>query len=136
VIDFLIVYGVATGALWLAGFDLGAYYEQDVAWLVSTAKPDVIFALAGAAVALAYYLPLMLRWEGGTVGKRALGIRVVRADGAPLRARQVLVRQVAIQFLVCGFVLPANLLNYLWPPADRQNRALHDLVVDTRVVRS
>lgn len=134
-IDTIIVFSVAAGILWIFGFDFAAYFEADVA-LLATAANDILFVGAEAAVALAYYTPLMVRWDGRSLGKAALGIRVIRADGEPLRPGQVVIRQTVIQYLVWGFFLLAIVPDYLWPLGDRHRRALHDLAVGTRVVRA
>ena len=136
VIDTVIVALVVGGALWLFGWDYTDYLFDDDAPLVMTAADDLGFVLADAAVACAYYTPLMLRWGGRSLGKAALGIRVVRPDGQPLRAWQVVVRQTVIQYVVWGVFPLASIADYLWPLGDRQRRALHDLAVDTRVVRT
>lgn len=83
-----------------------------------------------------YHCTLLLMWEGQTVGKRMLGVRVVRADLAPLQPRDVLIRQALVQGLVGSFIAVVALVDYLWPVFDRENRALHDMAADTRVVQA
>jgi uncharacterized RDD family membrane protein YckC len=82
----------------------------------------------------ALYHWLMVGAWGQTVGKMALGVRVVRAtDSAPVGYARALGR--VASWLVLGiFVLPL-LLAYLWPLWDRRNQTLYDKMVDTVVVK-
>jgi uncharacterized RDD family membrane protein YckC len=50
-----------------------------------------------------------------------------------------MLREVVIKALLFGFVSSftfgiASLLDVLWPLWDEENRALHDLIVNTRVI--
>jgi uncharacterized RDD family membrane protein YckC len=69
----------------------------------------------------------------------AVGIRVVRAKGQPITFGFAVVREIVVKGLLVGiagnvtFGLAA-LVDVLWPLWDEQNRALHDMVVDTRTV--
>ncbi len=77
--------------------------------------------------------------NGQTLGKQALGIRVVRMSGEPQTFWSAAVREVAVKLLLFAgagsmlFGVP-SLLDVLWPLWDDQRRALHDMLVDTRVV--
>jgi uncharacterized RDD family membrane protein YckC len=78
--------------------------------------------------------------NGQTYGKRALGIRVLRDSGEPFGFGHALVRELIVKNLVFGslgglFLYIPVLLNNLWPLWDKENRALHDMVVSTHVVR-
>lgn len=91
------------------------------------------------------YAPLLMKREGRangqTWGKQALGIRVVRADGQSMSFGFAALREVVVKGLL-GAVAGsftfgiANLLDLLWPLWDDQNRALHDMIVNTRVIRA
>ena len=102
-----------------------------------------IAAFAGIVATAAYYGALMARTgsrNGQTWGKQAVGIRVVRADGAPVEIGFALARELVVKMLLFGYVAIvtlylATILNYLWPLWDAQNRALHDRIVRSRVVR-
>jgi uncharacterized RDD family membrane protein YckC len=75
--------------------------------------------------------------RGRSAGKRALGLRVIREDGGPLRARHALVRALvglAVEFpgLLLLFVCwPAGIITML---ASEQGRRLGDLAAGTLVV--
>ncbi|MTD45605.1 hypothetical protein GKE82_15250 [Conexibacter sp. W3-3-2] len=100
----------------------------------------VLILVVGLAALV--YQPLMLwRTDGRTVGKYAAGIRVVKRDRSRLDLGTAVVREVVLKSLVVGAVASftfgiAYLADWLWPLFDEQNRALHDFIVDTRVVRA
>lgn len=79
--------------------------------------------------------------NGQTWGKQALGIRVVRADGRPYDFGAGLLRDGVVEYLLFWVVgsslmgIP-TLLDYLWPLWDDQNRCLHDMMVDSRVIQA
>jgi len=70
-----------------------------------------------------------------------MGIRVVRADGRPTDFWWSALRESVLKTLVFGGLASgatfglAWLADVLWPLWDDQNRALHDIIVDSRVVR-
>jgi uncharacterized RDD family membrane protein YckC len=100
--------------------------------------------LAYLIVALAYAPVLMAREgpnNGQTWGKQMIGIRVVRDTGEPMNFGWSALREIAVKGLLVGIassILPLIpwLLNYLWPLWDDTNRALHDIVCSTHVVRA
>jgi uncharacterized RDD family membrane protein YckC len=77
--------------------------------------------------------------NGQTLGKQALGIRVVRLSGDAATFWSAAMREVAIKSLLFGgvggllFGIP-TVLDFLWPLWDGEKRALHDMLADTRVV--
>jgi uncharacterized RDD family membrane protein YckC len=102
-----------------------------------------IAAATGFVVTGAYFCVLSARGgsrNGQTWGKQAVGIRVVRMDGAPVGLGFAFVREVLVKTLlfayVAGFVLYIpTIVNYLWPLWDPESRALHDKIARSRVVR-
>lgn len=105
----------------------------------------VVGILAGAALAVLVYPAATLQRDGPrngqTLGKQAVGIRAVNTDGRPYQWGGALLREVAIKYLLFGiaggfaFYVP-TLLDWLWPLWDDQNRALHDMLAGSRVVRA
>jgi uncharacterized RDD family membrane protein YckC len=138
-----LVDGAIVGALALvvlavigAGFfsdgDLGAV-DVVVGLLLTT----VFFTL----IALLYAPLMMARTNGQTLGKMATGCRVVRADGRRVGVLWAALREVLVKGLLLGIASSitggiAFVVDGVWPLVDGQNRALHDIVVDSRVVRA
>ncbi|HTE59484.1 MAG TPA: RDD family protein [Solirubrobacteraceae bacterium] len=126
-------------ALFGSVFSVG-FFASDEAGVVSLIVGLLLSFLAIAIVALLYAPLMMARTNGKTLGRMAMGIRVVRAHGQPMTFGWAMLREVAVKALLFGvagsvtFGL-ANLADVLWPLWDDENRALHDFIVDTRVVR-
>ncbi len=80
----------------------------------------------------AYYAGLELLWDGRTVGKRVLKLRVLRDDGTPVDTAAVLARTVVrlVDFLPVGYLV--GLVSMV---VDGRARRLGDIVGGTIVVR-
>jgi hypothetical protein len=70
-------------------------------------------------------------WEGRTLGKRAAGIMVVRADGLPVGWRESCLRNLMLVADFLPFLYMTGLLCML---SDAQFRRLGDIVAGTQVV--
>ena len=118
------VVAVAVVAIVAAGGDedSGAFAVVGIAYLLGLVLPFVYFTVLHGGD------------RGQTYGKRALGIRVVDADGAPIGHGRAFGRY-AITFLFALFFLPL-VLDYLWPLWDPKNQSLHDKVVGSFVVQA
>jgi uncharacterized RDD family membrane protein YckC len=122
-----------------APFSLGFFASED-AGIVSIVI-GLMFAIICVSIAALLYAPaLMARTNGRTFGRMALGIRVVRAKGEPMTFGFAMLREVAVKALLFGIASSltgglAFFADVLWPLWDEENRALHDFIVDTRVVR-
>jgi uncharacterized RDD family membrane protein YckC len=122
-----------------------------VAIPVALVTPDdvdeAVFWIIGSAVyvvALGLYAPLLMsrsgKRNGQTLGRQAAGIRVVRDDGEPVAFGFAFVREVVVKWflfgVVGGFFFIPTILDDLWPLWDGENRALHDMLVSSHVVRA
>jgi uncharacterized RDD family membrane protein YckC len=105
----------------------------------------VILLLLAFIWAMFLYAPLFMMRAGDrngqTPGKQILQIRVVRQGGETMDFGWSLLRELIVKGLLIGmigslFLSIPILLDYLWPLWDEQNRALHDMVVSTRVVEA
>jgi uncharacterized RDD family membrane protein YckC len=141
IIDGLIIGAGALLILVLFGavFSVG-FFASDDAGIASVVVGLLLGSLAVAIVALLYAPLMMARTNGKTLGRMALGIRVVRANGNPMTFGWAMLREVAVKALLFGILSSltaglASLADVLWPLWDDENRALHDFVVDTRVVK-
>jgi uncharacterized RDD family membrane protein YckC len=133
----IVFFAVIAGAIGLTGDDSDAGFWALVgASLLST----LVFAL----IALLYAATTMARKgqaNGQTWGKQLLNIRVVRDSGAPMTFWWAALREVGLKWIAVGVassIIPFIpwFLNFFWPLWDDQNRALHDMVVSTHVVRA
>jgi uncharacterized RDD family membrane protein YckC len=138
-----VVDGVIVGALSLvvlAVLGAGFFADGDIG-VGDVVVGLLLFTLFFAALALLYAPLVMARTNGQTFGKMLAGCRVVRADGGPVDFWWSALREVAVKGLLVGIASSltggiAYLADVLWPVVDPQNRALHDYVVDSRVVRA
>jgi uncharacterized RDD family membrane protein YckC len=107
-LDSLIQFAVVFAALMLASF--AAQGEED-GWMIALLLL-VFFFLRNF-----YFAWFELRWQGATPGKRVTRTRVMDADGGPLRADAVLVRNLMRELEVW---LPLSVVlapSYIWPDA-------------------
>ena len=126
-------------ALFGSVFSIG-FFASDEAGVVAVIGGLMLSFVAIAIVALLYAPLMMARTNGKTLGRMAMGIRVVRANGRPMTFGFAMLREVVIKALLFGIASSftfglASLADVLWPLWDDENRALHDFAVDTRVVR-
>jgi uncharacterized RDD family membrane protein YckC len=95
---------------------------------------DLIITLASVILPFVYYALTMGRQgehNGQTLGKQALGIRVVRESGDAVTGWWAVGRE-----LVKGIIGTVTLLiDYLWPLWDKRNQALHDKAMSDLVVK-
>ena len=83
--------------------------------------------LAGAL----YSILLWTYWNGQTLGKKAMGIKVVKEDGSPVDIVTAIIRYVG--YLVSAFVFG---LGYLWVIWDPKKQGWHDKIAKTVVVKA
>jgi uncharacterized RDD family membrane protein YckC len=81
---------------------------------------------------LGYFIAFETLWRGRTLGKAALGLRVVTKEGAPVRFRHAAIR--ALLGLVDFFVL-SGFFAVVFILFTRDNQRLGDLVAGTLVLR-
>lgn len=94
--------------------------------------PVLLLSLALLAALFVANLVSLAR-RGQTLGKRLVGIRIVRRDGShPSLGRSFGLRSF-VPGLIGAFVAPFGLLDVLWIFGE-ERRCLHDLMADTIVV--
>ncbi|MCW2915953.1 MAG: domain containing protein [Actinomycetia bacterium] len=93
------------------------------------------YNLVTLIIGFCYFWLLTYKWSGQTVGKKALGIRVVRAeDRGPISNSQALMR--ALIYAVVGNVCSCfGLINVLWILWDPRRQCLHDKAAKTVVMK-
>ena len=81
------------------------------------------------------YAPVLLAaWNGQTLGRRALGIRVVKADLEPTGFWRALGREDVVK-LVFNLSSVGTVIDPIVCLASADRRSLHDRICKTRVVR-
>jgi uncharacterized RDD family membrane protein YckC len=129
------------GAQWVDGLLVGLVFLPFYIFLflgagASAAPPDLglgltaLLTIAGAAVVFLYE-GLMLSSRGQTLGKMAVGIKVVTPEGQDIGAGQAWSRALVRQVFFSYFAL----INILPIVFTKQKTAIHDLAAKTRVVR-
>ncbi|HEX8105237.1 MAG TPA: RDD family protein [Solirubrobacteraceae bacterium] len=83
-----------------------------------------------------FYAPVCLARKGAangqTIGKEALGIRVVRDDGEAIDFSRAAIREMVGRSIL-GLIPLYSLVDVLWPLFDERNQALHDKLAKTTV---
>jgi uncharacterized RDD family membrane protein YckC len=88
-------------------------------------------SLIGIALAWIYFAAQESSEAGATLGKRALGLRVIRSDGTRLTFGRATGRFFA-KFLSAVILL----IGYIMAAFTERKRALHDMIADTVVIRT
>jgi uncharacterized RDD family membrane protein YckC len=100
---------------------------------------EISDAAAGLIVIVWLFGPILYAWLmvgrwGQTLGKMAVGIKVVRSDDGGRVAYARALGRAASVWLLGLFVIPL-FLAYLWPLWDRRNQTIYDKMAGTIVVR-
>jgi len=141
-VDGVIVFVLGLILLSILGALLGdSGDDSDVAAWQAILGLLVGFVIVYPIIALVYFSSMMAATNGQTLGKLATGIRVQRSDGKKISFWWAAYREVLMKGIVLGIAGTitggiAYLVDLLWPMWDKQNRALHDIVVDSRVVKA
>ena len=137
-----IIIGVGALVLFLPiGAAAGAGFAADSdAGLAAAILGLVLWVLCVTLVALLYAPTMMARTNGKTLGRMVTNIRVVRTSGEPITFGFAMLREVVVKSLLFGIAGSftfglAPVVDVLWPLWDEENRALHDFIVSTRVVK-
>jgi uncharacterized RDD family membrane protein YckC len=120
-VDWLVAMAIYLALL--AGLALAGYLLGDEP--LKLPDPPVWLSISVPWLIIVVYLTAGWGGTGRTIGKSAMGLRVVGTRGEPLRARRAFVRA-----LVCAsfaWVL-------LWVVVSRRNAGLHDVLCRTTVV--
>ena len=98
-------------------------------WSLETTPGEALFDLFNLSVTICYNW--LLTWKfGGTLGKLALGLRVVRANGETIGCGRALGR-----FFAEILSTLTLLIGYIIAAFDSEKRTLHDHICGTRVIR-
>jgi uncharacterized RDD family membrane protein YckC len=143
IIDFIVIGVIAAVFLGIfAAFTSAGFLVGDTTGVIAAILGVAGFLLCVVVAAFLYAPLMMARTNGQTLGRMMVGIRVVRANGRPIDFGYAALREVAVKWFLFGAVGGsvtfglASIVDYLWPLWDEENRALHDLVVDSRTIRT
>jgi len=131
-IDFLIIYVLAlflAKAFGVAQIDPMPLIEGNMDQLLVLLKQLALFVFVDTGMRIAYYWFFLNKFEA-TPGKMVLGLKVIRSDGSKLSHGQILGRffaEIISKYFMFGF-------GYLMVAFDKERRATHDQMCDTRVV--
>jgi uncharacterized RDD family membrane protein YckC len=141
IIDWLILWcagvmvklATGIGAIGFGGLSILHDGDFDPTELLHLLAAGLVAGMVQLLLTAIYEIGFLTRF-GATPGKMALGLKVVRASGAPLSFGRAIGRYFAY-WLSCMTAL------LLWvgfwiAGIDREKRALHDFICDTRVVRT
>ena len=126
-IDGIILYIANLPVGILVGIVMAFWIEKDN--LTGVIILQVINVLCAVILGLCYNVPLLV-WKGATVGKLALGLKVVNAEGPVNLSVGKAFGRCFAEYL-SGFIL---YIGYLMVAFDEEKRALHDRICGTRVV--
>jgi uncharacterized RDD family membrane protein YckC len=90
-------------------------------------------AIVIAAIVMGYPLLFETLMRGRTIGKRAMGLRVVTLEGAPIRFRHALLRMMG--GLVDRYLPPIGVTGTLFVLGTRRHQRVGDLIAGTMVIR-
>jgi uncharacterized RDD family membrane protein YckC len=98
--------------------------------LLSSLLLSLVVFLFAFPLFVAVYFLVLHGWQGQTLGKMFMGLRVVRADGGAVTPGLAFLRFIGygLSILPCG-------LGLFWSLVDQEKCAWHDHLAATRVVR-
>ena len=125
IIDFFFISAVG-GVLSLGFFAALCGVDLGVGWVIA------IFILLYGGLVFGYPVACETLWRGRTLGKAAMGLRVVTVEGAPVRFRHAAIRTA---LGLVEFVLTGGAVAILSVLLTRRHQRLGDLVAGTLVLR-
>ena len=123
----LIDFAVQIGILWIGSMVLALVGAGTISSF------DMGMALLIAAVLMGYPVVSETLMRGRTVGKRALGLRAVTIEGAPIRLRHALLRMMG--GLVDRYLPPLGVTGMLFVVGTARHQRVGDLLAGTIVIR-
>jgi len=125
-LGLILIGGVVFGLVFLLGGSQVADNEPAI-WIAI-----IVIGLAYFAAAWLYEALLTSGPHGATFGKQAVGVRIVRADGAPMSFGRATGRHF-LKVAVTPMVPLA--IGYILAAFTQGKRALHDFMADTLVIK-
>lgn len=131
IIDNLALAPVAFGGGFLIGLFIALLYRGDPERAEAAGFVFYVLGWIWGAFLSALYFTIMHGWRGQTLGKMALGLKVVRNDG-----RNISYGTAFLRYLMWTLLAPLSLgIFYIFLAVHPQKRGWHDLIADTRVIQ-
>ncbi len=127
-IDILLIHLLYFGCLCAVAAALWVYSPHWLAMIPSLLFCLLLFLLTFPLFVAVYFLALH-GWQGQTLGKMFMGLKVVRADGGEVTPGLAFLRLIGFGLSI----LPLG-LGLFWSIIDREKCAWHDHLAATRVV--
>ncbi len=118
---------------------LGAWFIDYIIFGIITFISILPFSAAGTSGApwlmlwfiliFAYFIGFWI-WRGQTLGKIALGVKIVQTDGKPIGLGKALLR-FFIGYPISSIIL---CLGFLWIAFDERKQGIHDKITNTYVI--
>jgi uncharacterized RDD family membrane protein YckC len=135
IIDLVIV-GIVNGIVgWILGpvFGAGAFTMASGGYYYSTGNSTWL-NLIQLAIFLAYFAAFW-SYRGQSPGDMALSVKVVRTDGSQIGFGRGVARALALWLSFAIIIIPA-IISAFTVGLGSKKQALHDMVVDTQVVKT
>ncbi len=102
-----------------------------VAFVLSQGQSTVLQGAPAVILQAAYVILLWVNMGGQTLGKKVMGIKVIKSDGTPIDYVTAIIRYL-------GYMLSALPLGlgYLWVIWDKNKQGFHDKIANTYVVKA
>lgn len=124
---------VDTGVRFLLLVMVSSVFGSALGPIDDSSTAVIIVAILSFVVLFGYPAVLETMWNGQTVGKRAVGLRVVTVEGAPVRFRHAAIR--SMLSVVDFFLPPIGVAATISVLLTRRDQRLGDLFAGTIVLR-
>ena len=119
----------------------GGFWRRFVAWIIDAvilgALVGILAAIAletaswlGSVIGIVYVIGFWT-WRGQTLGKMAMGVKIVKTDGSPIGIGRAILRYIG--YLVSTIIIFIGYLMIAW---DSKKQGLHDKIAGTYVVKT
>lgn len=99
--------------------------------VITGAEGEDVTSAFGLMVDVAYFVGLWTYWGGQSLGKKAMGIKVVKTDGSPVTLSTAIIRYVG--YIISAIAL---LVGFIWIAFDAHKQGWHDKIASTYVVKA
>lgn len=102
-----------------------------IAYIISQGQSTVLQGPPAIIIQAGYVILLWVNMGGQTLGKKIMGIKVIKTDGKPVDYTTAIIRYLG--YMVSALPL---LLGHLWIIWDKNKQGFHDKIANTYVVKA